>query len=631
MQKTHSLPLLCLLTLGVLGLSASCGDPTQATLTVRTNVPYRAGISVGIWTSTSGRFAPGAPAQSTTQDPWLEDGALGDLVVSPSQRKDEPLTVRVIMGIGRDPTTCTDADATGCIVAKRRLAFVPNKRLRVPVVLHLACQGVVCDDDSTCNYLGACAPAAVNADACERPEGCVLEGDETVTGITLDAGPADASAPETAAPIDAATDSAPPDAGPPEFCTGALLSNAPYAAGTGSAQDPFVLCTGAQLRQLSQRPGDWASSFRLARSIDLTGTGNLAPIGTNPPFSGRFDGGGNTLSGLNLSTATTNNLGLFATLSGTVEHLRLQSVTVVGTNYVGALVGTNGGSITDVRVTGGTVSGNTYVGGLVGSNGSAGTITNGRSSVAVSSTGIAAGGLTGLSNGVVAKCSATGPVSTNIAAGCSYTGGLIGFAGDTSRTQQSFATGAVVSSGASVGGLAGWGRGLIEDSYARGSATGGPAGGGSCAVDANQVFVGGLVGAHVFGTGILRNTYATGAVSATTGIWAGGLTGLSFNGCALSNSFSTGTVAGAGVFGGVTGENNACSATLIHWDLTRSGIAVGGGTNSQANLTGINTSGGNGAYFFTATNPPLSSWDFANTWSAVPMDFPKLRWELTDP
>jgi len=445
----------------------------------------------------------------------------------------------------------------------------------------------------------------------------------------LDAGPSEASAPEASLPI-SIVDSGPPDTGPPEFCSGALLSNEPYAAGTGSAQDPFVLCTGAQLRQLSQRPGDWAASFRLARSIDLTGTGNLVPIGTNPPFSGRFDGGGNTIAGLSLST-TTDNTGLFATLTGTVEHLRLQSVAVAGTNYVGALAGINGGTITDVRVTGGTVSGGAYVGGLVGSNGSAGTITNGRSSVAVSNTGISAGGLTGLSNGVVTKSSATGPVTANIAAGCSYTGGLIGYAGATSITKESFATGIVVSNRASVGGLAGWGQGLIEDSYARGSATGGPAGAGSCAVGADQVFVGGLVGAHVFATGILRNTYATGAVSSTTGTWAGGLTGLSFNGCAWSNSFSTGTVAGTGVVGGVTGENNGCAATLILWDLTRSGRAVGGGTNSQANLSGIDTSGGNGAYFFTASNTPLSSWDFANVWAAVPMDFPKLRWELTDP
>jgi hypothetical protein len=322
---------------------------------------------------------------------------------------------------------------------------------------------------------------------------------------------------------------------------------------------------------------------------------------------------------------------LFSTLTGAVEHLRLQSVAIVGTSYVGALVGINRGTITDVRVTNGTVSGIAYVGGLVGSNGSAGTITNGRSNAAVASTGVYAGGLVGRSDGLITGSSATGPVNTNIAAGCSYTGGLVGYAGATSTTKQSFATGAVFSNGASVGGLAGWGQGLIEDCYARGTATGGPAGGGSCAVGGDQVFVGGLVGAHVFATGILRNSYATGAVSATTGTWAGGLTGLSFSGCAFSNSFSTGTVAGTGVVGGVTGENNACTATLIHWDVTRSGLAVGGGASSQANLTGINTAGGNSGYFFAATNAPMSSWDFVNIWAATATDFPKLRWQLTDP
>jgi hypothetical protein len=211
-RKSPSVVTVGLLSAGIVALSASCGDPTQAMVVVRTNVPYRSDLAVGIWTSTSGRFVPGTPAQSTTQDPWLQDGALGDLVVSPAQRKDEPLTVRVVMGIGRNPAECSDADARGCIIAKRKLAFVPNKRLRVPVVLHLACQGVVCDENSTCNYLGACASASVNADACASPEGCVLAGDETITG-TL---PADAGPPE-AATTDAGTpDTAPPieDAGP---------------------------------------------------------------------------------------------------------------------------------------------------------------------------------------------------------------------------------------------------------------------------------------------------------------------------------------------------------------------------------------------------------------------------------
>ena len=71
-------------------------------------------------------------------------------MLTPRGASNEGLSVRVVMGVGRDPKTCTDADAKGCIVAKRRLAFVPHTRLRVPLVLHLACDGVVCDGDSTC-------------------------------------------------------------------------------------------------------------------------------------------------------------------------------------------------------------------------------------------------------------------------------------------------------------------------------------------------------------------------------------------------------------------------------------------------------------------------------------------------
>jgi hypothetical protein len=391
-----------------------------------------------------------------------------------------------------------------------------------------------------------------------------------------------------------------------------------------------VICTPEQLRQLTQRESDWGLSFRLATSINVKDT-VLTPIGNGAtPFAGRFDGGGFTVAGLNLSTTTADNYGMFGALTGTVEHLRLQSVNVSGRNYVGALVGINGGIIDDVRATGGAISGNQYVGGLVGSNGSAGSINNARTAVTVSNTGISCGGLAGLSNGLVTKSSATGPVSTTIAAGCSFTGGLIGYAGNTSITRESFATGTATSNGASVGGLAGWGQGLIQDSYARGNATGGKAGAASCAVDPNQVFVGGLVGAHVFATGLLRNTYATGAVDATTGTWGDGLTGLSFSGCALANSFSTGTVAGAGVLGGVTGENNACTATAVLWDATRSGLALGA-NGSQGGLLSIDTSGANSGYFFAAANTPMSTWDFVNIWAEAPMGYPKLRWELTDP
>ncbi|HRG99330.1 MAG TPA: hypothetical protein PLR99_23955, partial [Polyangiaceae bacterium] len=173
--------------------AASCQDPTQITVAVGTNVPYRAGVtSLAMWSSRSGAIAPGTAPQATYADAWLPDGTLGELVVTPSERRDEALTLRVVLGIGRDPAGCTDQDSKGCIVSKRTLSFVPHSRLRVPVVLWLACEGVVCKEDTTCNYVGACIPAAVDPGACASPDGCLLTGDKRLNEPS-DAGPVDAA------------------------------------------------------------------------------------------------------------------------------------------------------------------------------------------------------------------------------------------------------------------------------------------------------------------------------------------------------------------------------------------------------------------------------------------------------
>lgn len=181
--------------------SASCRDATQVRLAARTNVEYRAGVNFALWASSRGDSTN--PPLSTGADPWLQDGSLGDLVITPREHNDEPLWVRVAMGVGRDASTCSDADPRGCIVAKRKLSFVPHTSLRLPVVLHLACAGVVCLADTTCNYLGKCTSAEVDPVACAEAQGCGLPGDETVTG-TVPLAPVDAGPAETGQQQDAA-------------------------------------------------------------------------------------------------------------------------------------------------------------------------------------------------------------------------------------------------------------------------------------------------------------------------------------------------------------------------------------------------------------------------------------------
>jgi alpha-tubulin suppressor-like RCC1 family protein len=128
------------------------------------------------------------------------------------------------MGLrGKRAAECTDdGELKGCIIARRKLGFVPHTHLKVPVVLYLACEGVKCAADTTCSYLGQCVPAQVDPTACATPDGCSLPGEPPFApGVTVgaDAGTDESSAAVADAGSDAGNDA---DAGPtgPELTAG---------------------------------------------------------------------------------------------------------------------------------------------------------------------------------------------------------------------------------------------------------------------------------------------------------------------------------------------------------------------------------------------------------------------------
>jgi alpha-tubulin suppressor-like RCC1 family protein len=189
---------------------ASCRPATQLDVVVRTNVAYATGTGIAIWSSRSG--AVGTPLVESNEA-WLADGEVGNVVVTPGDgSKESPLTVRVAMGLrGRRAAECTDeGDSRGCIIARRKLAFIPHARLKLPVVIYLACEGVKCDANTTCSYLGQCVPAQVDPAACATPEGCLPPGEPPF--VPTDAGtvvPTDAGAdapPTQDAAVDTGTD-----------------------------------------------------------------------------------------------------------------------------------------------------------------------------------------------------------------------------------------------------------------------------------------------------------------------------------------------------------------------------------------------------------------------------------------
>lgn len=155
-------------------LPSACQEATAIRLRVRTDVPWAQGRSIHVTASTPEDI--GAAAPTAVVEEWA--GAdVGDLVVVPRSDKRGAATVRVVLGVTKDASLCTEAAPDGCIFARRALSFVARRTLELPVALHAACVSVACDESSTCNALGRCVSATVEPSACGE-DGCTVEGDE---------------------------------------------------------------------------------------------------------------------------------------------------------------------------------------------------------------------------------------------------------------------------------------------------------------------------------------------------------------------------------------------------------------------------------------------------------------------
>ena len=195
-------------------------------------------------------------------------------------------------------------------------------------------------------------------------------------------------------------------------------------------------------------------NITLDTNIDLTGK-DWMPIGTSNPYSGTFDGGGHTITGL---TVTTNDedAGLFGWLNraGTVKNVVMEGVQITSNQIyggsIGGVVGYSWGTIENCSVSG-SVSGTVYVGGVVGAQ--IGGSTTGCSSSATVKGTVDVGGVAGQTNSsaTLTACYATGNVIIEIDPVKNISGGgLVGFNGG-SGLLACYATGNVTSTGSSTG------------------------------------------------------------------------------------------------------------------------------------------------------------------------------------
>ena len=272
------------------------------------------------------------------------------------------------------------------------------------------------------------------------------------------------------------------------------------------ASNTYTVYTAAGLQKWAEAAkADPSTNCTLGDNITLTG--EWTPIGTDweHAYTGTFDGGKHTISGLSVSSD--DYVGLFGYVGsdGTVQNLTLDNPAVSSTNnygYAGAVAGyNNGGAIENCHVTGGSISGN-IAGGVVGINGRDGSVIGCSSSAKVNGTGsyTSAGGVVGQNNGgSVTACCSTSSVSGYNA------GGVVGFNFGT-VTACYHANGSV--SGNKAGGVVGWNitGGTVTACYhANGSVTG-------------NGFAGGVVG---FNFGTVTACYWSGTVDGNKGIGDG--------------------------------------------------------------------------------------------------------------
>ena len=204
---------------------------------------------------------------------------------------------------------------------------------------------------------------------------------------------------------------------------------------------------------------DRSINCTLTADIDLTGK-VWTPIGTgyDNSYTGTFDGGGHTITGL---TVTTNDeyAGLFGYLSnfnnaaGTVKNVVMEGIQITcnhRSGYAGGVVGYSWGTIENCSVSG-SVSGTVYVGGVVGAQ-IGGSITGCSSSATVKGT-VDVGGVAGQTNSsaTLTACYATGNVIIEMDPKKNIAGGSLVGMNAGSSLLACYATGNVTSTGSSTG------------------------------------------------------------------------------------------------------------------------------------------------------------------------------------
>lgn len=272
-------------------------------------------------------------------------------------------------------------------------------------------------------------------------------------------------------------------------------SIAQFTGGSGTLADPYQISNVTQLQAMNTALD---KHFILTQNIDATVTSTwnsgqgFEPIGatSSTPFIGSLNGNGYKIIKLYIARQSTVGVGLighFNNSIGSISNLGLDSVTIIGGERTGALVGNKNGIVKNCYSTG-SVFGGKSTGGLIGRNGL--NVEDSYSSCNVNGYE-EVGGLVG-SGASIYNCYATG----NVLASFGDVGGIVGEVSSNGGTiYNTYATGNVTCNNTvgSVGGFIGRMQyGFIDLCYSTGNVTG-------------NAVVGGFAG--VINAGTIKRSY----------------------------------------------------------------------------------------------------------------------------
>ena len=355
-------------------------------------------------------------------------------------------------------------------------------------------------------------------------------------------------------------------------------------------------------QELQLMSANLSGDYILENDIDCSGYSGFKPIGSpEKEFSGTLNGAGYSITGLSISKPDSDNVGLFAYLTGEVSNINFVDISIIGKNKVGVVAGESSpsSSLNNIHV----------------NNENAGEI----SSIGIDDSGYWFGGLVGYFSGSIASSSFVGGEIT----ASNYVGGLVGsMIGDEdniSSIEKSFSNTALSSESEVTqyfGGLAGYViYSDISESYA------GDLSGNVSPISVSS-YAGGLIG-KTKRTNI-SNTYSNIFVNSYMeegGSYLGGLVGSLEDLSTITNSYSIGVLSTSGAtstIGGLVGyASNDSMVNDSFYDLTLSGMSDTG--------KGVATTSSQ-----LKKDSTFSDWDLLNIWERVSGNYPTLRSIVAD-